>query len=145
MTAEHPVPGTLRLVFPATETEVRKALGVLTSAGPLCDLPSAAIETAELVIVEVLNNIVEHAYAQSSGEIEVRLGHDGPHILVEIIDTGQPLPGLSLPLPKLPDTSDLPEGGFGWYLIRTLASDVTYRRAGGRNMLRLCLPACPVD
>ena len=30
---------------------------------------------------------------------------------------------------------DLPEGGFGWFLIRELTHDLTYRRDGSRNHL----------
>jgi serine/threonine-protein kinase RsbW len=36
---------------------------------------------------------------------------------------------------------DLPEGGFGWYLIRTLARDVRYDRNGVTNCLTFWLPA----
>ena len=34
---------------------------------------------------------------------------------------------------------DLPEGGFGWYLIRDLARDVNYEREGWCNVLTLRL------
>jgi serine/threonine-protein kinase RsbW len=33
------------------------------------------------------------------------------------------------------DVSNLPEGGFGWFLIRALSRDLDYRRVGGRNLL----------
>ena len=33
------------------------------------------------------------------------------------------------------DMQDLPEGGFGWFLIRTLTTDLRYRREAGRNRL----------
>ena len=31
---------------------------------------------------------------------------------------------------------DLPEGGFGWGMIRDLTDDLSYRRDGARNELR---------
>ena len=35
---------------------------------------------------------------------------------------------------------DLPEGGFGWFLIRQLSETVTYLRQGDRNNLSLTFP-----
>jgi serine/threonine-protein kinase RsbW len=37
------------------------------------------------------------------------------------------------------DLEDLPEGGFGWFLIQNLAKDVTYNRVGDVNELKLRL------
>ena len=34
---------------------------------------------------------------------------------------------------------DLPEGGFGWFLIRSLTRDLTYLREDGYNMLCFCV------
>jgi serine/threonine-protein kinase RsbW len=35
------------------------------------------------------------------------------------------------------DLMDLPEGGFGWFLIKDLAKDVVYARVEGENRLQL--------
>ena len=37
------------------------------------------------------------------------------------------------------EIQDLPEGGFGWYLIRTLTTDLTYLREGICNTLSFCV------
>ncbi|MEL7081583.1 MAG: ATP-binding protein, partial [Pseudomonadota bacterium] len=37
------------------------------------------------------------------------------------------------------DKMDLPEGGFGWFLIKDLAKDVDYKRVGWENRLSLRL------
>ncbi len=39
---------------------------------------------------------------------------------------------------KVP-VEDLPEGGFGWFLIQHLAKDVSYARCTGENRLSLRL------
>lgn len=130
----------MRFVFPATEQDVRQALRRLTDAPPLCHLPKAVIDTVVIVVVEALNNIVEHAYAKDPGEIDLRIDTSDGQILVEIIDAGLPLPGLCLPDPKLPDPASLPEGGFGWFLIHELTNSLSYQRDGNRNILRLGLP-----
>jgi len=139
------MPGTVRLVFPAEPYAVRAALERLFAALPPGLLDDDARASAEIVITEVLNNIVEHAYAGVVGEIDltIRPLEDGLHCMVT--DRGTPLPDCALPGDGLPPTDaevgDLPEGGFGWYLIRTLSQDVTYLRIGSANRLTFRLPA----
>jgi serine/threonine-protein kinase RsbW len=86
----------------------------------------------EVVLAEALNNIVEHAYRESpDGEIEVRLRVHDSTIHATFRDYGQPMPNGKLPEGTLASidvaTADLPEGGFGWYLIRTNTRNLTYR------------------
>ena len=50
------------------------------------------------------------------------------------------LPALGQPSPLVMG-EDLPEGGFGWFLIRTLTLDLEYERDGGFNKLRFVVPA----
>lgn len=123
---------------------VREGLARLFALPPLCDLSADGRGTAEIVLAEALNNIVEHAYAHHGGQIEVALSLTPPDLLCQISDRGLPLPDLCLPsgvLTPLEQLSDLPEGGFGWYLIRTLARDLDYRRDAGRNLLSFRLNA----
>ena len=52
-----------------------------------------------------------------------------------------PLPGLRLPEgtapPAVTPRESLPEGGFGWFLIRALTERLDYARADGENRLTL--------
>lgn len=104
-------------------------------------LSSDLRDNAELVIAEVLNNIEEHAYQERpGGKFRVRLGIRAAELAVEIQDFGAPMPGLNLPEKREPDPSApleaLQEGGFGWYLIHTLAPAPEYERRGATNVLR---------
>jgi serine/threonine-protein kinase RsbW len=125
---------------------VRAALRqVLDRLDPL-DLGVNERGTIELVLAEALNNIVEHAYARhpQSGKIAIRCLHRGDGLHVRILDWGRAMPGGQAPIGPAPDAAaevmDLPEGGFGWFLIRDLAKDVRYTRAGDQNQLDLRLP-----
>ncbi|WP_126978958.1 ATP-binding protein [Frigidibacter oleivorans] len=97
----------------------------------------------EIVLAEALNNVVEHAYAGNDGRIALRLTVAPREVRIRIGDSGRPMPGLVLPRGLCPhrllhgDVCDLPEGGFGWLLIRELASGLRYRQQDGRNLLRL--------
>lgn len=127
-----------RLTIPGRQTAVRDGLRALLDTLLLQSLPEDGRGTAEIVLAEALNNIVEHAYAHHDGEIEISLQLRHNELLCHISDTGLPMPGNQLPdgvLASLGDLADLPEGGFGWHLIRSLSKDLHYRRENGRNLL----------
>lgn len=131
----------LTLTSPATEMGTRRALArVMTRlAGRLSPERAGMVEIA---LAEVINNIVEHAYAgQDGGVIRLSAQMDGTLLRFEVCDDGAPLPGEALP-PGLPadltvPRSHLPEGGFGWLLIHSVAGDVRYSRSGDVNRLEV--------
>ncbi|SNT06150.1 serine/threonine-protein kinase RsbW [Tropicimonas sediminicola] len=99
---------------------------------------------AELVLAEIMNNVVEHSYlGPLSGvfSVEIAILATGLNVVVE--DDGAPMPGLRLPASSPHDLSvelhDLPEGGFGWLMIRELARDLHYEHRKGRNRLQFRL------
>ena len=137
----------LRLVIPAEAEAVRQALLAACNTLLLRSLTADSRGTAELVIAEALNNIVEHAYAGGEGQIELSLKRTGDKLSVLITDRGHPMPDGGLPNGRLPeaDPANLPDGGFGWFLIRSLSQDLRYCRAEGRNHLFFRLDAGPVQ
>jgi serine/threonine-protein kinase RsbW len=135
----------LHLVFLATPASIRDNLAHLMARPPLSDLPDDSRGSAELVLAEVLNNIAEHAYDAGQGPVAVTLALRPSGIACLIVDQGGAMPDGKLPdigLPEVTDLApeDLPEGGFGWPLIRILTRDLTYQRTGGCNRLRFTLP-----
>lgn len=117
---------------------VRDALQFLFEARQLGQLCEDDRGTAEIVLAEALNNIVEHAYARHQGDIEVTIRVATGSLDCTISDHGLPIPGETLPagrLPQMLDLDDLPEGGFGWHMIRSLSRDLAYCRVDGRNEL----------
>lgn len=144
-------PAALRLAIDATAMAVREGLRQMLDAAPLRHLSDDARGTAEIVLAEVLNNIVEHAYARWPGTIELTIG-DGPAgILCRVEDSGLPMPGgvrpagLTPPGPPYapPPLAEYPEGGFGWHLILSLSLTPEYRRIGDRNRLTFGLATKP--
>ena len=141
---------TFKMGFPADPAKVRQALGGLIAAPPVRILGDADRGTVELVLAEVLNKIVEHADAGGTGPVEVDLWTTDHGLAFRVADSGRPMPDGTLPegqLPDLPQTNDglsvladLPEGGFGWHLIRSMTQDMTYARQGGRNRLSFVIP-----
>jgi len=103
----------------------------------------------EIAAVKVLNNIVEHAFADpktgsgpdTNRRIRLICTWLDTTICLEIADNECALPGEALPEGRAADVdvavAALPEGGFGWFLIRTLVSDIVYDRRDGRNFTTL--------
>lgn len=119
---------------------VRKMLGAIVAQLDAYGLTREEIGSAEVVIAEALNNVVEHACPETPGEeIALTLRQTGRGLLVEIRDTGRPMPGGAPPLGDVVDPEapreEMPEGGFGWFLIRALVHDLTYEHADGVNRL----------
>mgnify|MGYP003624405433 FL=1 len=104
-------------------------------------LDAEELATVELVLAEALNNIVEHAYPaeQAQGPIHIRCCHKKNGLHFSIHDQGNPMPDGQMPLGLAQnvdvDLFDLPEGGYGWFLIKDLAKDIHYQRVGQENRL----------
>lgn len=131
-------PDGTRIVIPGDPMAVRHGLLALFDTILLRNLPEDGRGTAEIVLAEALNNIVEHAYARHQGDIEITLKLSPSGLVCRIVDTGVPMPEGALPagtLKPFAEDDDLPEGGFGWFLIRTLSRDLEYRREGMNNLL----------
>ena len=103
-------------------------------------------ELVEQVLAEALNNVVEHAQMdRPDGSVELAIQQTDTGLNCVIRDDGAPMPDGKLPDGKLADVpldiQDLPEGGFGWFLIRTLARDLEYTRISGWNFLSFEIPS----
>jgi serine/threonine-protein kinase RsbW len=119
-------------------------MGMLHARG----MAQEQIGAVEIVLAEVVNNIVEHAYAGvAPGEVVITGDIQDKTLKLTAIDFGKPLPEGKLPEGKPADVSgdiqDLPEGGFGWFMIRTLTRDTRYRRDNDQNRLELTMDLVP--
>lgn len=127
------------------EMAVREALDRLMQGLEPLALEIEETSTVEIVLAEALNNIVEHAYPENhpDGPIHIACAHRANGLHLTIRDQGHAMPDGQLPIGLVPrhdvSVADLPEGGFGWFLIKDLAKDVEYHRAGGENQLKLRL------
>lgn len=127
---------------------VRDALGNMNQHLLGLDLGHDDRALIELITAEVLNNIVEHAYAdRTDGRITLWCCQKSKSLHLKFVDEGVAMPGNSIPGSKEANTAvdiyDLPEGGFGWSMIRELTKELAYRRDGQRNILTLRIPLGP--
>lgn len=129
--------------FRATELDAREGILRVVEQLQARGIPDSRVQEVQIALAEAVNNVVEHAYAGTApGDVLVRCNLHPDQLWVNINDAGVPFPNGALPEGKhaeLGDSlEDLPEGGFGWFLIRELASDIQYRRDADKNQLSLC-------
>ncbi|WP_171124431.1 MULTISPECIES: ATP-binding protein [unclassified Ruegeria] len=132
----------LDLSFVATEAEASLGIARLSLCLEEKGLPGHKAGDVKIALAEAINNVVEHAYAGiTPARVQVHCRFHQNWLDILISDTGMPLPGFCIPegIPAaLGETIDeLPEGGFGWFLIHELTSDIRYERKRGCNRLSL--------
>ncbi len=126
---------------------VRQTLQDVRSQLRDMNVPSELSDSSQIILAEVLNNVVEHAYGFEGGHpltLSITPCPDG--LWCDIFDEGLPMPNGVPPngsMPKVdPATpSDLPEGGFGWAMVRALTEGIEYQRDGSVNHLSFLVPA----
>lgn len=124
----------------ARNRSIREALAEVRTRLAQVPLSEEELSTVEVVLAEVMNNVAEHAYAwRRDGEMMLQLRLTGEGLLASVTDEGCPMPDIELPFGQRLDPTvplvDMPEGGFGWLIIRQLARDVSYVRQEGVNQL----------
>lgn len=136
--AAHNGKGRISANVGGAQTAIRATLNRLAGAG----ISHEIRENVQIVLTEIVNNVVEHAYQGASAGpigIEYRISIAALHITVT--DRGRGFPGGVLPdngeIDLTCPRASLPEGGFGWPLIRRLTSHIIYVRNRGQNRLDL--------
>lgn len=106
-----------------------------------CHLSETLASHFELCVVEAVNNSIKHAYNFHRGEtIDVVVYKKQESLQVDVIDTGcgmkEPLKTITLNIDPN-DIQNIPESGYGIYLMQQLMDDVRYKTENGRNTLSM--------
>ena len=103
---------------------------VTTACRRLNNLPSDSqgdnfVYLVELAVSEIFTNIIEHAYANTIGDITGKITLTQCGIEIDIYDQGQGFNPDAVP-PPMSDPMDPTEGGFGLHLVRQIMDVVRY-------------------
>ena len=92
-----------------------------------------------LVVDELAQNVMDYAYNDTEGDVEVAVTSRDETIVIEIVDSGTPFDPLTeAPAPDLTSpVESRPIGGLGVHFTKTLMDDVEYRRESGKNRLKI--------
>ncbi|MCB9135448.1 MAG: ATP-binding protein [Anaerolineales bacterium] len=138
MSSDTQLPNMIQISFPAT-------LNYLSLIGPCLralvkEASSVEEETLsyslELAVYEICTNIVQHAYRDDSGRIDLALSleEQPQRVIIDLCDTGQSFTLANVPQPNL----EVPqEHGYGLFLVHQLMDTVAYQAKEGKNRWHL--------
>lgn len=134
---------TIKLVIDSCLEDVF-LLGLATRAicsyAPLTQLTTYQIETC---VAEASNNCIKHAYQNRPGnKVEVIISLFLNHITFQVCDYGKAMEAEKFQSQKSFDfdptvIADLPEGGMGLHIIRSVMTAVEYSSKDGKNILTM--------
>ncbi len=111
----------------------------VTSNAIKSGLSQKRVTEIELVTEEAVINIINYAYKDITGDIEITCNNDDDNqFIIEIVDEGKHFDLLSKKEPNL--TSDIDEraiGGLGVFFMKQFIDEIKYRREGDKNRLTL--------
>jgi len=124
--------------------ELEQVSFVAERLGPLLETWNVAPRTAyrtQVVIEEVLSNVVRHGYPDGGQhEISVSVARRDEGIEIRVRDDGVEFdPGAAAPVDLDQPLGERRVGGLGIHLVRQFVDSLEYRRADGRNDLRMRL------
>ena len=127
------------IIFRNDLAELERLGRVVEEFGARQRLSPTRLFDLQLAVNEVFTNVVSYGFDDGRPhEIVVRLMTGADEVVVEIEDDGRPFDPATAPAPRL----DVPieerqPGGLGLYLARRVTDGMDYRRADGRNVVRL--------
>ncbi len=134
-------PDVITKLIPVDYRWVRRAIHEVEEDLLQADISKEDTGSMSIVLAEALNNVVEHAFDENEGEkITLIIRKRSRSLIVEIRDSGRPMPKGRAPMGNHPMTEfnqfdTMPEGGYGWFLIRELVQDLVYDRQNDENIL----------
>lgn len=111
-------------------------------------VPMKTVYAVNLCVEELLVNIVNHGYGGAAApDVEVDIELQPQRLIIDISDGAGPFNPMTEATE--PDTDaeldDRPIGGLGVHLVKRLTNAMSYRRANGRNHVRLEKVFTPED
>lgn len=120
-------------------SQVVKASDLLHKFGKEQQLETDILGQLELILVEAINNIIEHSYqGKPGGTINIDLNRLPDEIIITLQDEGLAVPDSVKDIKnEMPDETALPEGGWGLGLIQMLADRIEFSTEDSKNVLLL--------
>lgn len=99
------------------------------------------INKIQLAVEEILANIINYAYPDKNGSIEINCDNkEGKGLGIEIIDWGIPFDPLTVAETDTKSSvEDRNVGGLGIFLVRKIMDEIQYRREDDKNILTLTI------
>lgn len=123
-----------------------KSHEILESVMASPDIPSQEdlIFKIRLSIEEVIENIVQYAYEDGAGFLEVSTQREDGILYIHFTDAGTPFNPLEKPDPDISlSAEDRPIGGLGIFISKQMMDKIEYEYKDGCNMLTMSKRVIP--
>ena len=116
-----------------------EVLRLVDRVGEEYQVPDETLTDLRIALDEVVTNIIKYAYRDDGPhEIRIRCALQGGTLQTTVEDDGIAFDPLLAPAPDLgTPVATRQVGGLGVHFLRSLMSDLSYRRQGNRNCLTL--------
>jgi len=126
-----------RLTVPGRFEYLAQIAEFVTQTAREAGLTDDDVFHVEMAVDEACSNVIEHAYADKAGEIELSCAvPEYGRLEIVIHDHGDPFDPESVPEPRVGDSAGLDsmqEGGLGLYFMRKLMDEVRFSFAPGHG------------
>ncbi|MDD6088913.1 MAG: ATP-binding protein [Desulfovibrionaceae bacterium] len=126
---------------PALPENLRPILALAAEELSACGTIRDVRERLFVILEELFNNVAFHAYeGMEIGPVRIQMAADQDSVLLCIEDRGvpfNPLNNESLEKNRLSNLESFEEGGAGIFLVKTLATNISYVRQNGWNQLKI--------
>ena len=117
----------LAFALPAEPRAVRVVRQAFRRLALALKVDPARAAVFEVALGEAVNNVVEHAYRATKGNVQVRVGRQGTELVAETEDRGQ----------WRPERNE--NRGYGLRIIRALVDSAEVTRTNAGTVLRLAM------
>ena len=126
-----------RLTVPGRFEYLAQIAEFVTQTAREAGLTDDDVFHVEMAVDEACSNVIEHAYADKAGEIELSCAvPEYGRLEIVIHDHGDPFDPELVPEPRVGDSAGLDtmqEGGLGLYFMRKLMDEVRFSFAPGHG------------
>lgn len=127
------------LILKNNEKELIRLVEFVEAFADECNLDPQTTMNINLALEEAIVNVMKYAFFDNlDHDIILRMHHHENTILMEVEDDGDPFNPLEQDEPdRNLSIEERPVGGLGIFLIKTLMTEVKYKRCEGKNILQL--------
>jgi len=125
------------LSVPGQFEQLAQIAEFVTQAARAAGLTDDDVFHVEMAVDEACSNIIEHAYADRTGDIDLTCTSSAPGVFeITLHDSGRSFnpDGVARPPLEVPtDVDDLNEGGLGLYFMRKLMDEVRFEMVADQS------------
>jgi sigma-B regulation protein RsbU (phosphoserine phosphatase) len=137
-TIETPVVFEKKIALKASIDELEKLLDWMANIFEDYACPGRICNQIAVITEEIFVNIANYAYTEREGDVLIRVGRDGPVLVMQFVDNGKYFNPLEKADPDInAPVEDRTIGGFGIYITKKWMDSIRYDRVNDKNLLTL--------